>query len=62
MKNKIRSPSLCKDTLDNTWNIGGAAMNFFENELRRLLDNDGSISEKRFVGRACFMKVSDKLR
>lgn len=37
-------------------------MNFFESELKKLLENDNSISEKRFVGRACFGKLTDKLR
>ena len=37
-------------------------MNYFEQELRRLFGNDAAISDKRFVGRAFFGKLTDSLR
>lgn len=37
-------------------------MNYFEQELRRLFENDAAISDKRFVGRAFFGKLTDNLR
>ena len=37
-------------------------MNYFEQELRRLFGNDTAISDKRFVGRAFFGKLTDDLR
>ena len=37
-------------------------MNYFEQELRRLFGNDADISDKRFVGRAFFGKLTVKLR
>jgi hypothetical protein len=37
-------------------------MNYFEQELRRLFGNDAAISDKRFVGRAFFGKLTDNLR
>ena len=37
-------------------------MNFFEQELRKLFGHDDAISDKRFVGRACFGKLTDNLR
>lgn len=37
-------------------------MNFFEQELRKLFGNDPAISDKRFVGRAFFGKLTDSLR
>jgi len=37
-------------------------MNYFEQELRKLFRNDAAISDKRFVGRAFFGKLTDSLR
>ena len=37
-------------------------MNYFEQELRRLFGNDAAISDKRFVGRAFFGKLTENLR
>ena len=37
-------------------------MNYFEQELRRLFGNDTNITDKRFVGRAFFGKLTDNLR
>ncbi len=37
-------------------------MNYFEQELRRLFGNNAAISDKKFVGRAFFGKLTDKLR
>jgi hypothetical protein len=37
-------------------------MNFFEQELRKLFGHDAAFSDKRFVGRACFGKLTDSLR
>jgi hypothetical protein len=37
-------------------------MNYFEQELRRLFGNDVAISDKRFVGRAFFGKLTENLR
>ena len=37
-------------------------MNYFEQELRKLFGNDTAISDKRFVGRAFFGKLTDSLR
>lgn len=37
-------------------------MNYFEQELRRLFENDASISDKRFVGRIFFGRLTDSLR
>lgn len=37
-------------------------MNYFEQELRRLFGNDAAISNKRFVGRAFFGKLTESLR
>lgn len=37
-------------------------MNFFENELRKLIDHESAICDKKFVGRACFGRLSDNLR
>lgn len=37
-------------------------MNYFEQELRKLFGNDPAISDKRFIGRAFFGKISDSLR
>ncbi|MPM05385.1 hypothetical protein SDC9_51675 [bioreactor metagenome] len=37
-------------------------MNYFEQELRRLFGNDANITDKRFVGRAFFGKLTDNLR
>ena len=37
-------------------------MNYFEQELRRLFGNDAAISDKRFVGRTFFGKLTDSLR
>lgn len=37
-------------------------MNYFEQELRRLFGNDTAISDKRFVGRAFFGKLTGNLR
>ena len=37
-------------------------MNYFEQELRRLFGKDAAISDKKFVGRAFFGKLSDSLR
>lgn len=37
-------------------------MNYFERELRKLLGNDATISDKRFVGRAFFGRLTDSLR
>lgn len=37
-------------------------MNYFEQELRKLFGNDAAISDKRFVGRAFFGKLTDSLR
>jgi hypothetical protein len=37
-------------------------MNYLEQELRRLFANDPAISDKRFVGRAFFGKLTDSLR
>lgn len=37
-------------------------MNYFEQELRRLFENDQAISDKRFIGRAFFGKLTDSLR
>lgn len=37
-------------------------MNYFEQELRRLFGNDANITDKRFVGRAFFGKLTDSLR
>jgi hypothetical protein len=37
-------------------------MNYFEQELRKLFGNDAAISDKRFVGRAFFGKLSKNLR
>lgn len=37
-------------------------MNYFEQELRKLFGNDTAISDKKFVGRAFFGKLTDKLR
>lgn len=37
-------------------------MNYFEQELRRLFGNDENITDKRFVGRAFFGKLTDNLR
>lgn len=37
-------------------------MNYFEQELRRLFGNDTAISDKRFVGRAFFGRLTDNLR
>jgi hypothetical protein len=37
-------------------------MNYFEQELRKLFGNDAAISDKRFVGRAFFGKLTDNLR
>ena len=37
-------------------------MNYFEQELRRLFGNDVAFSDKRFVGRAFFGKLTDSLR
>src|SRR5690554_2751102 len=48
--------------LADTWNVGGKAMNYFEQELRRLFGNDANITDKRFVGRALFGKLTDNLR
>lgn len=36
-------------------------MNYFEQELRRLFGNDTAISDKTFVGKAFFGKLTDKL-
>ena len=37
-------------------------MNYFERELRKLFGDDTAISDKRFVGRAFFGKLTDSLR
>ena len=37
-------------------------MNFYEQELRKLLEHGGGVSDKQFIGRACFSKISDDLR
>ena len=37
-------------------------MNYFEQELGRLFENDTAISDKRFVGRAFFGRLTDSLR
>jgi hypothetical protein len=37
-------------------------MNYFEQELRNLFGNDAAISDKRFVGRAFFGKLTGSLR
>ena len=37
-------------------------MNYFEQELRRLFGNDANITDKKFVGRAFFGKLTDNLR
>jgi hypothetical protein len=37
-------------------------MNYFEQEPRRLFGKDAAISDKKFVGRAFFGKLSDSLR
>lgn len=37
-------------------------MNYFEQELRKLFGNDAAISDKRFVGRAFFGKLTENLR
>ena len=37
-------------------------MNYFEQELRRLFGNDANITDKRFVGRTFFGKLTDILR
>lgn len=37
-------------------------MNYFEQELRKLFGNNAAISDKRFVGRAFFGKLTDNLR
>lgn len=37
-------------------------MNFFEQELRKLFGHDTALSDKRFVGRACFGRLTDSLR
>jgi hypothetical protein len=37
-------------------------MNYFEQELRRLFENDPAIFDKRFIGRAFFGKLIDSLR
>jgi len=37
-------------------------MNYFEQELRRLFGNDANITDKKFVGRAFFGKLTDSLR
>ncbi|HHV13010.1 MAG TPA: hypothetical protein GXX75_22310 [Clostridiales bacterium] len=37
-------------------------MSYFEQELRRLFENDTSITDKRFVGRTFFGKLTDNLR
>lgn len=37
-------------------------MNFFDRELKRLLENKTDISDVKFVGRVCYGRISDKLR
>jgi len=37
-------------------------MNYFEQELRRLFGNDANITDKKFVGRAFFGKLTENLR
>lgn len=37
-------------------------MNYFEQELRKLFGNDAAISDKKYVGRAFFGKLTDSLR
>lgn len=37
-------------------------MNYFEQELRRLFGNDANITDKKFVGRAFFGRLTDNLR
>ena len=37
-------------------------MNFFEQELRKLAEHIADLSDKKFVGRACFGKLTDSLR
>lgn len=37
-------------------------MNFFEQEFRKLFGHDDAISDKRFVGRVFFGKLTDNLR
>jgi hypothetical protein len=37
-------------------------MTTFEQELRKLFDNDTVFSDTRFVGRTCYGKISDSLR
>jgi len=36
-------------------------MNFFEQELRKLFRHDSAITERKFVGRVCFGKLSNSL-
>lgn len=37
-------------------------MNFFEQELRKLADQSDTLEDSRFIGRACYGKVSDNIR
>ena len=37
-------------------------MNFFEQELRKLLGHGITLSDGRFIGRVCFGKLTDSLR
>ena len=37
-------------------------MNFFEQELRKLAGQSDTLADPRFVGRACYGRVSDNIR
>ena len=37
-------------------------MNFFEQELRKLAGQSGMLTDSKYVGRACYCKVSDSIR
>jgi len=37
-------------------------MNFFEQELRKLVGQSNALSDPRYIGRACYGRVSDNIR
>ena len=37
-------------------------MNFFEQELRKLVGQSNALADPRYIGRACYGKVSDNIR
>jgi hypothetical protein len=37
-------------------------MNFFEHELRKLVGQSNALADPRYIGRACYGRVSDSIR